>query len=68
MTGMLRAVPPSTETVPFQPESHATERITVDATGASTRTCSDLVVLEITCTESGAPALVRAEMGDGGLA
>ena len=33
LTGMARALPPLTETVAVQPESHATERITVDGRG-----------------------------------
>ena len=61
----LRAGPPLTETVPFQPASQATERITTDAVGARTRISSDLVLLESTCTGTSCPARVTALIGFG---
>ena len=64
---MLRAFPPSTETVPRHPESQATERRTVAAAGVSTRTSSDFVVLEMTSTGSVRPSAVVAEIGVGGF-
>ena len=66
-TGTLRAAPPSTETEPLHPWSQATERTIVAGPGASTRTSSDLVLLEITWTVSGWPFVVLAEIGTGGL-
>ena len=67
MTGTLWALPPLTETVAVHPESQATERTTVVGAGASSRICSDLVVLERTCTGSRLPPAVEATMGSGGL-
>ena len=57
---MFWALPPLTETVAVHPESHATERFTVDGAGAWSRICSDFVVLETTCTGSRRPPAVEA--------
>ncbi len=64
---MLRAVPPLTDTVALHPESQATERSTDAAAGASTRTTSDFVVLEMTSTGSCRPPAVVAVIGVGGF-
>ncbi len=58
---------PSTDTVADHPESQATERVTVDGLGARTLTCSDLVVLDTTCTGRYRPFAVEAEIGRGGV-
>ena len=67
LTVIFWALPPLTETVALQPESHATERITVEAAGACTRMSSDFVVLEMTCTGSRRPFSVEAAIGSAGL-
>src|ERR1700735_5335876 len=66
-TAIFWALPPLTETVAVQPESHATDRITVEDAGASSRISSDFVVLERTCTGSRRPLTVVAVIGSGGL-
>ena len=66
-TGIVCGGPPLTETVALQPESHATERMTLAAAGASTLIVSDFVALETTSTGRRRPPVVKAESGTGGF-
>ena len=50
-----------------QPESQATERSTDAVAGATIRTTSDFVVLEMTPTGSCRPPMVVAVIGVGGF-
>src|SRR3974390_12883 len=64
-TVTARGAPPFTDTEPLQPASQATERTTRPLCGARTRTASDLVVLDRTCSGSRRPAAVKAAIGTG---